>query len=97
MATRTTARAELSPLAALRAFRRDPLGLLERLAVHGDVVWLRVPGSDAFLFNHPDLVHEVLVVEHRAFHKGPTIQAARMLLGDSLRRPRRSGTGASGS
>jgi cytochrome P450 len=84
MATRTVATAELSPLAALREFRRDPLGLLERLAAEGDVVRLRVPGSDAFLFNHPDLVHQVLVVEHRAFHKGPTIQAAKMLLGESL-------------
>jgi cytochrome P450 len=84
MATTSVATAELSPLAALRAFRRDPLGLLERLARQGDVVRLRVPGADAFLLNHPDLVHAVLVTEHRAFHKGPTIQAAKMLLGESL-------------
>jgi cytochrome P450 len=76
--------ADLSPLAALRAFRTDPLGLLERLAALGDAVRLRVPGSDAFLLNHPDLVREVLVTEHKAFHKGPTIQAAKMLLGESL-------------
>jgi cytochrome P450 len=73
-----------SGLAALREFRRDPLGLLERLAAHGDVVRLHVPGADAFLVNHPDLVHQVLVTDHKAFHKGPTIQAARMLLGESL-------------
>jgi cytochrome P450 len=84
MATRTIATAELSPLAAVRQFRRDPLGLLERLASEGDVVRLRVPGSDVFLFNHPRLVHQVLVAEHRAFHKGPTIQAAKLLLGESL-------------
>jgi cytochrome P450 len=29
-------------------------------------------------------VHRVLATEHRAFHKGPTIQAAKMLLGESL-------------
>lgn len=75
---------EPSPFAALRAFRRDPLGLLERLASLGDVVRLRVPGADAFLLNHPDLVHDVLVTQHRAFHKGPTIQAAKLLLGESL-------------
>ena len=74
----------LSRLAALRAFRADPLGLLERLATYGDVVRVDVPGSAAYLLNHPDLVHEVLVAEHRAFHKGPTIRAARMLLGESL-------------
>jgi cytochrome P450 len=84
MATGTVATAELSPFAAVREFRRDALGLLERLAAEGDVVRLRVPGSDVFLLNRPDLVHEVLVTEHRAFHKGPTIQAAKMLLGESL-------------
>ena len=78
------ATADLSQLAALRAFRRDPLGLLERLAARGDVVRMRVPGADAYLLNHPDLVQQVLVTEHKAFHKGPTIQAAKMLLGESL-------------
>ncbi len=34
--------------------------------------------------NHPDLVRDVLVTEHRSFHKGPTIRAAKMLLGESL-------------
>lgn len=75
---------DLSPLAVLRAFRRDPLGLLEHLASLGDLVRVRVPGADAFLVNHPDLVHDVLVTHHRAFHKGPTIQAAKLLLGESL-------------
>lgn len=73
-----------SALGTLRAFRRDPLGLLERLAAEGDVVHARVPGADVYLLNHPDLVHDVLVADHRAFHKGPTIQAAKMLLGESL-------------
>jgi len=75
---------DLSRFAALRAFRKDPLGLLERLAIYGDVARIDVPGSAAFLLNHPELVHEVLVGEHRSFHKGPTIQAAKMLLGESL-------------
>lgn len=71
-------------LAALRAFRRDPIGLLEELATYGDLVRVQVPGRDAFLLNHPDLVRDVFVADHRAFHKGPTIQAAKMLLGESL-------------
>ena len=75
---------DLSRLAALRAFRSDPLGLLERLAAYGDVVTIDVPGSAAYLLNHPDLVHDVLVGRHRSFHKGPTIQAAKMLLGELL-------------
>ncbi len=75
---------DLSRLAALRAFRSDPLGLLERLAAYGDVVRIDVPGSAAYLLNHPELVRDVLVTGHRTFHKGPTIQAAKMLLGESL-------------
>jgi cytochrome P450 len=75
---------DLNAFAALRAFRRDPLSLLERLAPFGDVVRIRVPRSDAYLLNHPDLVQGALVTDHRAFHKGPTIQAAKMLLGSSL-------------
>ncbi|HET8526198.1 MAG TPA: cytochrome P450 [Actinomycetota bacterium] len=75
---------DMSRLAALRAFRNDPLGLLERLAPYGDVVRIDVPGSAAYLLNHPDLVRDVLVTGHRSFHKGPTIRAAKMLLGESL-------------
>ena len=74
----------LSKLAALRAFRNDPIALLERLAAYGDVVRVDVPGSAAFLLNHPDFVRDVLVTEQRSFHKGPTIRAAKMLLGESL-------------
>jgi cytochrome P450 len=77
-------RPDVSRLAALRAFRSDPLGLLERLAPYGDVVTIDVPGSAAYLLNHPDLARDVLVTGHRSFHKGPTIQAAKMLLGESL-------------
>jgi cytochrome P450 len=75
---------DLRRFAALRAFRNDPLGLLERLATYGDVVRIDVPGSAAYLLNHPDLVRDVLVGEHRSFHKGPTIRAAKILLGESL-------------
>lgn len=74
----------LGALGTLRAFRRDPLGLLERLAAEGDVVRARVPGADSWLLNHPDLVQGVFVTDHRSFHKGPTIQATKMLLGESL-------------
>jgi len=80
----TVPTADLSPFAALRAFRRDPLGLLERVAELGDVVRIRIPRGDAYLLNHPDLVHDVLIADHKAFRKGPTIEASKMLLGESL-------------
>jgi cytochrome P450 len=84
MVSTTTRVGRLSALGTLRAFRRDPLGLLERLAAEGDVVRARVPGADAWLLNHPDLAQGVFVTDHRSFHKGPTIQTTKMLLGESL-------------
>ena len=74
----------LGPVGALRAWRRDPLGLLRRAAALGDVVRVPLARFEAWLVNHPDAVHEVLVAEHRRLMKGPTMQAAKLLLGESL-------------
>ena len=75
---------KLSALGALRAWRRDPLGLLERTASYGDVVRTQLPRLEAWLLNHPDYVREVLVHYHHDFMKGPTIQAAKRVLGQNL-------------
>lgn len=74
----------LSGLAALRAFRRDPIRLLARAAACGDVSYLKLPRFPAYLLNHPDLVRDVLVTEGHHFMKGPTMQAAKLVLGESL-------------
>jgi len=74
----------ISGLAALRAFRRDPIGLLSQAATFGDVAYLRLPRFPAYLLNHPDLVHDVLVTGSQGFMKGPTMQAAKLVLGESL-------------
>lgn len=74
----------LGRVSTLRAFRRDPIGLLERAAACGDVAFLHVPRYPAFVLNHPDLVWDVLVSDHRSFHKGPTMDAARRVLGEGL-------------
>jgi cytochrome P450 len=74
----------LGRLALVRAFRRDPIGLLESAAACGDVAFLRMPRFPAFVLNHPDLVWQVLVSDHRSFHKGPAMEAARRVLGEGL-------------
>lgn len=74
----------LGPIATIRAFQRDPIALLERAAAFGDVALLRTPRAPTFVLNHPDLVWDVLVADHRSFHKGPTMDAARRVLGDGL-------------
>jgi cytochrome P450 len=73
-----------SRLATLMALRSDPIGLLERSAAIGDVVALATPMFPTFVVNHPDLVWDVLATGNHDFMKGPTMQAAKGLLGESL-------------
>lgn len=75
---------EFAPFAALRAFRRDPIALLEHAATFGDLTYLRLPRTDTYLVNHPDLARELFVTHGRWVGKGPTIRAARLVLGDGL-------------
>src|SRR6476646_11778860 len=77
-------RLAMSRLEAVRFLRRDPIGLLERAADLGDVVRVRVPRLDLYVINRPDLVWDVLATDARAFSKGPTMQAAKRILGESL-------------
>lgn len=73
------------PGALLLAFRRDPLGLLERTARrYGDVSMLRLGRTRLYLLNHPDFVKDVLVHQHRGFHKGRGLELAKHLLGEGL-------------
>ena len=74
----------MSRFEAVRFLRRDPIGLLEGAADLGDVVRVRVPRLDLYVINHPDLVWDVLATDARAFSKGPTMQAAKRILGESL-------------
>ena len=69
----------------MRAFRRDPLGFLTRLArQYGDVAQFRVGPQKAFLLSHPDHVRDVLVTHHERFHKGRALQRSKRLLGEGL-------------
>jgi cytochrome P450 len=74
----------LSRLAVLRTLRSDAIGLLERAARAGDVVSLSLPRFGAFLLNRPDLVWDVLATRSHDVTKGPTMQAAKRLLGEGL-------------
>ncbi len=77
-------RLALSPVSAVRLLRRDPLELLERAANAGDVVRIHVPRLDLFVLNRPDLMWDVLATHGGRFMKGPTMQAAKRMLGESL-------------
>ena len=72
-------------LGHLRAFQRDPLGLLERTAREfGDIAYLRFAIQDLYLVNHPDLIRDVLVTHASNFIKGRMLHRSKVLLGEGL-------------
>lgn len=71
-------------LEAVRAFRRDSLGLFELAANHGDVAFFRAGPFGIYVLSHPDLVKDILVVRHRDVMKGRGLQALKELLGEGL-------------
>ena len=73
-----------SSFAALRALRREPIGFLTEAASRGDVVHVRLPRTPLYVLNRPDLVRMVLVDRSHDVRKGPTMDAARRMLGDGL-------------
>ena len=71
-------------LAALR-MGRDPLAFLEGVAAqYGDIARVPLGAETLYLVNHPDLIRDVLVTQHRHFHKGRGLERAKNLLGEGL-------------
>jgi cytochrome P450 len=86
-ATPTDAPGPRRRVPALDALRmgRDPLGFLTGLRDrYGDIARVPLGAETLYLFSHPDLVRDVLVTNHRNFHKGRGLERAKMLLGDGL-------------
>ena len=77
-------RRRVPTLNALR-LGRDPLRFLTGLAAeYGDIARVPLGPETVYLFNHPDLVRDVLVTHHRNFHKGRGLERAKRLLGTGL-------------
>lgn len=63
----------------------DAVGFLSRVAAeHGDAAYWREGRQRLFFFNHPDLVREVFVTQHKSFHKGLALQRTKVVLGEGL-------------
>ena len=64
----------------------DRLQWLKRLTEeYGDIVVFKLPGAPPFaVLNHPDYARDVLVTNHRLFHKGVGLERAKLLLGEGL-------------
>ena len=69
----------------LLEFRADRLAFLRECArLYGDVVPLRLPGRPILLFNHPDLIEQVLVTQARHFVKHFGLRVYKPVLGNGL-------------
>jgi cytochrome P450 len=67
------------------AFRRDPLGMLERCAKEqGDLARIRFGLNRAVILSHPALVEEVLVARNQSFRKNPATRRLGTLIGRGL-------------
>jgi len=68
------ARHLLEELRALNDLRRDVLGTVaQRFATYGDLYYNEAAGNvDMYHTCHPDLIHQVMVTQARAFHKRTT-------------------------
>ncbi len=64
---------------------RNPLDALTELArEQGDMAHVRLRKRDLFLLSHPEFIEQVLVKQQSNFIKGPSLQRARIILGEGL-------------
>jgi cytochrome P450 len=51
---------------------------------YGDISHYKIGPQHLFLFNHPDLIRDVLVTHQKSFHKSRGLERAKRLLGNGL-------------
>ncbi len=75
----------LKPLLSGRVFRQTPLdALAENAHRYGDLVHYRAAGRHIYQFNHPEMVHEMLVADAKHHHRGLVMQRSKLVLGEGL-------------
>jgi cytochrome P450 len=73
------------PFRYLRTLQRDPIPFFTKIANdYGDAAQFHVGPQQIFLFNHPDLIRELLVTQHRSFHKSRVLQRSKIIFGEGL-------------
>src|SRR5512132_2968976 len=65
------------------ARRRLPF-MVESTRKYGDIVFFKVGNERIYLFNHPDLIRDVLVTNQKNFIKSRALVRAKRVLGDGL-------------
>jgi cytochrome P450 len=73
------------PFQFLIEIARNPLAMMvAMIRDHGDIAHYRIGPQHLFLFNHPDLIRDVLVTHQKNFHKSRGLERAKRLLGNGL-------------
>jgi cytochrome P450 len=73
------------PFRYLRTLQRDPIPFFTKVANdYGDAAQFHVGPQQIFLLNHPDLIRELLVTQHRSFHKSRVLQRSKVIFGEGL-------------
>ena len=75
---------ELPIVGQMFRYLRDPLGLMEESANYGDVVTMSTKPWLIYLINHPDLIQEVFVTNHRNLGRWRNVEAMGYLMGNGL-------------
>ena len=63
---------------------RDPIGLMEESAMYGDLVTMSIKPWLVYMINHPDLIREVFVANHRIMGRWRNVEAMGYLMGNGL-------------
>jgi len=73
------------PFRYLRTLQRDPIPFFARIAnEYGDAAQFHVGPQQIFLFSHPHLIRELLITQHRTFHKSRVLQRSKIIFGEGL-------------
>lgn len=73
------------PFQFLVEVARNPLAMMiAMIQDYGDIAHYKIGPQHLFLFNHPDLIRDVLVTNQKNFHKSRGLERARRLLGTGL-------------
>ena len=65
-------------------YLHDLVGLMQEAATYGDPVTMSARPALVYMVNHPDLIQELFVTQHRRVGRGRSIDALKYLLGEGL-------------
>lgn len=65
-------------------YMRDPIRLMFDAAAYGDLVTLSTKPALVYLINHPDLIRDVMVANHRKIDRGPNTEVMKLITGNGL-------------